>query len=622
MKKVEILECTLRDGSYIVRDQFTAKDTAYIVGVLENLGFKYIEIGPGVGVNAKAKSKLKPASEDIEYVQAAVKAKGKAKIGMFFIPGIGRKEDLDMLSQEGMDFIRIGIEADNPSGAKEYVEYAKRLGFFTTVNFMKSYAVDKVTFASIAKDAHDIGADVVYIVDSAGGMLPADVEKYIKAVKQLTPAIKLGFHGHDNLSLAVANTIKAIECGVEFVDTTIRGLGRSSGNAVTEKVLLILDRMGYQHHIDVESLFVFSDKTIKPFLANKDEMSTDYVMGYSQFHSGYLDSILKMAVKYNIDPNKLIMEYSKIDKVKMDETILEELAGKINNKPIQHFNFTVDVEAGSDIDEQLSLLKASFIEYKNKFNALAFFNICRAYTKETSSVSPVIHSIENVFFGSAEIVQNNEHGLLRKICNTLGESVDGILVDDRLSHDVVSRMTNRERVLIYNDAMIFADSIYNYLKWMKRTSDDVKSVYLDIHIALVPFLHLENLELWPVQGVEQADIIVVGKNYFTLAKLGQAKQAKWILVTVPGMLDPQISESGTDIRLIRIDLRMEIFSEIVKGINYRKLFTKNFGSKTLDGTLYCSGGFIGEKGSLVVDDIHDITKIYGTSNGDGSIHFK
>ncbi|WP_346353530.1 hypothetical protein [Azotosporobacter soli] len=617
MKKVEILECTLRDGSYMVQDQFTAQDTANFVRELDRLGFNYIEIGPGIGINAKSKKKVRPASEDYEYVRAAVEVKGNAKIGMFFIPGIGRMEDIKALAAEGLEFIRIGVEAANAEAALEYVEYAKSLNLFTAVNLMKSYTVSSAKFAALAKYFCQNGADAFYLVDSAGGMLPADIEEYICAAKESAPEVRIGFHGHDNLSLAVANTLKAIECGADFIDTTICGLGRSSGNAVTEKMLLILERLGYKHEIDIEELLLFSDGFVKSFMANKVETSVDCVMGYAQFHSGYYDLIMKMAYKYMINPNQLIMEYAKIDKVNVDEQRLEELAKKTRKFSPREFNFGVDIQQGANIDEQLKILKAKFIEYKNKYNALIYFNMSKPYNRNESSISPVIHSLNNTYFGSAEIAE--DISVVRKIYDVLAENVDGFLVDNGLEFE--ENICDRDKLIKYSDALVFASSIYNYLDEFRRKQEDC-SVYIDVCNEVKEQLHIESLGIKIVEEREAADILVIGENYLTLEQIADFKKLKWILVTVPGRIDPQISALREDVKLVRIDFKIEIYSEIMKKINYKKLFEEEYGNKIVNGIEYCSGGFIGKKGAIIVNDINKRTQIYGMSNGDGSISYK
>ncbi|MCX7920748.1 MAG: hypothetical protein N3B21_01805 [Clostridia bacterium] len=629
MNNVKILECTLRDGSYTVSDQFTAEDTAFIAKALDEIGFEYIEVGPGIGLNAKIKSEIMPASEDIEYIRAARNAVKNGKIGMFFIPGIGRLEDMKMARDEGLDFIRIGINITDFNNAFKYLEYAKSLGFITTVNFMKSYAVSAQEFARVAHEAYKNGAGIVYLVDSAGGMLPKDVEAYVKYAKDVSPDLKLGFHGHNNLALAMGNSLTAIENGAEFIDSTIRGMGRSSGNAVTEKLLLILDRMGYKHGFDLDKLLELSEKTILPYLVNKFETSTDYIVGYSQFHSSYLNSIYKMSKRYNIDPNKLIVEYSKVDIVTMDEGKLEEIAktirtDKINNS---YFGITSEIKYKESQEEQLKVLKSKFIELKSKYNHLIFFNLSKAYEpRDSMKSSPVIHTVNNLVFGSAEFGDRIDD--CREVISYLKDVVDGFLVDKRIFDKVdgeafLSGSHIEGKVQYYNDAAMFAKSISNYLKNIKRKSPELKTLYIDVYQEVMDSLKVipGDLGLTTVADIESADIAVLGRTHTTKDTIDKCKSLRCILLTVPGRLDSSISEDSS-IQLIRIDFEREIFTEIVESISYRNLFDYKYGIRNIDGKAYCSGGFIGTKGTVVVDDINNISRVYGVSNGDGRIVYK
>ncbi|MGB8322096.1 MAG: hypothetical protein WCE52_03950, partial [Candidatus Acidiferrum sp.] len=136
----DILEVTLRDGSYLIDFQFTAEDTATIASALEGVGFRWIEVGHGLGLNASQAGKGMAAATDEEYMEAATQALKHAKWGMFFIPGIGREEDLRLAARYGMSFIRVGTNVTETAQAEPYIALAKELGFIVSYNAMKSYA--------------------------------------------------------------------------------------------------------------------------------------------------------------------------------------------------------------------------------------------------------------------------------------------------------------------------------------------------------------------------------------------------------------------------------------------------------------------------------------------------
>ena len=223
---ISILECTIRDGSYLIDYQFTAEDTYIICTGLERAGFKFIEIGHGTGLRSSLAGKGVAAASDEEYLEAARTALSGslAKFGMFFIPVIGRMEDLDMAARHGMGFVRIGTNVTEIDQARQYIEKAKSLEMLVSSNLMKSYAVTIDEFVKLAKKADEFGVDIITVVDSAGGMFPEEVREYVLRLKDVTDKT-IGYHGHNNLQLAVANTLEAIRCGATIVDSSLQGLG-------------------------------------------------------------------------------------------------------------------------------------------------------------------------------------------------------------------------------------------------------------------------------------------------------------------------------------------------------------------------------------------------------------
>ncbi len=330
-KKVKILDTTLRDGSYAINFSFTSADTSVICKNLEGAGFEYIEIGHGSGLNASSLEYGKTAQTDEEYMIAAEESVTKAKYGMFCIPGIARLEDLDLASKHNMGFIRIGTDVTNVEKSEDFIKKAKKNGMFVAANYMKSYALPPEKFAEKVKLSEKFGADIVYIVDSAGGMFSENVVDYFKAIRKISN-IPIGFHGHDNLGLAVSNSLTAAAIGIEFIDSSLQGLGRSSGNACTEILILALKKKRFETGIDFHKVLDIGQMYVQPLINAKGKMSLDIISGYADFHSSYMHHIMKYSTKYNIDPINLIIEYSKINKVTINIMELEKIAQKLKSE--------------------------------------------------------------------------------------------------------------------------------------------------------------------------------------------------------------------------------------------------------------------------------------------------
>lgn len=322
---MQILDTTIRDGSYAIDFKFSCEDVAEITKKLEKLGLKYIEIGHGQGLNASSAEHGFSLHSDIEYMQTARENIDEAEYGFFCIPGIARLEDLHIAKEYGVSFIRVGVNADQPEMAKEYIVEAKKLGMKVMTNFMKTYIVTPEQFALNASFVESYGADYVYIVDSAGSMLPKEIGNFYDALRNLSK-IKVGFHGHNNLGLAVSNSIYCAERGFDLIDCSLQGMGRSCGNASTEMFVMALKRMGYSIDMDIPCLLEYGYALLRDISKKDLQSPLDLVCGYAGFHSGFLKDIYKCCIQEQVDPLRLIIAYSEFDKKTMDINKLHDVA--------------------------------------------------------------------------------------------------------------------------------------------------------------------------------------------------------------------------------------------------------------------------------------------------------
>ena len=332
LNKTEILDCTLRDGSYVNNFQFTKKDTKKILNVLENAGLKFIEIGHGIGLGASRIQKFKAKESDKTYCQVASKIIKKANWGVFCIPGVASLDDIRMANDYGVKFIRVGSNIENYKEQEKFINLCKKLNIFVASNFMKSYLVSPKKFVNYVKAANEFGSDLVYLVDSSGSMFPNEIEEYFYQIKKFDSKIKIGFHGHDNLGMSCANAFHAYKLGFNLIDTSMQGLGRSSGNTPLETFLCLLERHGHKIKIDKLKIMSFSEKEIAHIFTRKGLSSLDLVSGMSYFHSSFMPEIEKVAKKYSVDPRLLIIEHCKKNKSNAKEKDLEIIAKKLFNK--------------------------------------------------------------------------------------------------------------------------------------------------------------------------------------------------------------------------------------------------------------------------------------------------
>lgn len=328
-RRVEILECTLRDGSYAIDFKFTENDTAVLASVLGRLGFRWIEVGHGIGLGAARAGKGAMPASDERLIEAAKRAAPNALIGCFFIPGIGTVDQLKSARSAGLDFVRIGYNAPEIEDAFSYLTLAKELGLKVCLNFMKTYGISADTFGEKARAGAAAGADVVYCVDSAGSMFPEDVHRYLSAARERSQC-ELGFHGHSNLQFAVANAVEAVRCGATFIDTTLYGLGRSAGNVPTEIAVAVFNNLGIESGIDLFDVMDAAEEFMGPLMSQMqlyDMMSV--AMGCSQFHSSFLPRVAAAARKHGVELRRLVVAMGKLDPVNLSEDNLDRVAGSL-----------------------------------------------------------------------------------------------------------------------------------------------------------------------------------------------------------------------------------------------------------------------------------------------------
>jgi 4-hydroxy-2-oxovalerate aldolase len=275
------------------------------------------------------------AETDEVYMQTAADTLKDAEWGMFCIPGIARREHIDMGADYEMDFIRIGCNVSEFEQLRPFVTHAKKHGMYVCANLMKSYTVPPAKFAECAAEIEKYGVDALYIVDSSGGMLPNELIEYFKVTRERCPGLPLAFHGHNNLGLGVANTLAAIEHGAAIVDTTLQGFGRSAGNAPTEQLLSALTRMGIDTGIDPIEVMDIGEHYIQPMIERTGISSIDVISGQALFHSSYMPIIRKFASQYHVDPRRLIVAVCEHDTSDAPEHLVESQARRLAEEGVK-----------------------------------------------------------------------------------------------------------------------------------------------------------------------------------------------------------------------------------------------------------------------------------------------
>ena len=654
--ETKILETTLRDGSYAVDFKFTPKDTATIASALEQIGFELIEVGHGLGLHALEKGKGEAAARDVEYLEAASSVLKKAKFGMFCIPGIARLEDIDIAAEYGMHFIRIGTNINELEGTSSYFERAKKHNMYVSSNLMKSYAVSAKDFGRYTNLAQSYGADIAVLVDSAGGLFPKDIEEYFKYSKDECD-IQLGFHGHNNLGLAIANTLKAVELGAAIIDTSLKGIGRSAGNAATEMMVIILKKLGYKLAIDEYAAMDLAEKYISPLIHSIENTPISITTGYAQFHSSFMGTILKYAEKYRVDPRELIVKLTEKDKVHAPESLVEQLSFEISKEkertisrqinPVAFHTFLKAREQDAP-EEQIKLLTNEIINESKKKGKKSILNIVLSdIDKNENFISGFIQESPLFITGSIEIA---EYGYIKDLVEYISDKFDYLLIDSSIKKEndketlknIMSKFGN-STLLLYNDLLLWAKSVVSFMTVMAGNLINKKIVVVGKN-RLAEYLLDQMMDFGADVRAYEADRdhkyrdIEPSENFFEqcniivscsrLHKLAKKFVCKFL--SIDFVFDAKINSveedcidylNNQDIKLIRPDMRSAIAGEILHQISNFSMVRNDLGRSKIEGYNVVSGGLVGKRGEIVVDSISGPTRVIGVAQGNGKVSY-
>lgn len=335
MAKIFLTDTTLRDGSHTVSHKFTPEDIKKVVSALDEAGVDIIELGHGDGLTGSTINYGFSDHTDYELIEAAASVIKNAKLAVLLLPGIGTVEDLEKAKASGATAVRIATHCTEADVAEQHIRAAKEMGLFTVGFLMMAHLTDVDRLVEEALKMESYGADVVYATDSAGAMLPKDVTEKITALKK-NLKVPIGFHSHNNLGVAIANSLTAIEAGAEYIDGSLSGLGAGAGNTSTETLVAVLNRMNIDHNADLYKIMDASTNALVPILESKGlnpQVNLDAMMiGYSGVYSSFMLHARKAAERFNVDVRDILLELGRRKAVGGQEDWIIEVAHELSTK--------------------------------------------------------------------------------------------------------------------------------------------------------------------------------------------------------------------------------------------------------------------------------------------------
>lgn len=331
-RKIRIVDTTLRDGSHSVSHQYSSDQIIKITEALAKAKIDTIEVTHGDGLGGSSIQYGFGKLTDQEALQAATKVLGESKLAVLLLPGIGIKEDLEMAYHEGARVARIATHVTEADISAQHIGFAKQIGMEAVGFLMLSHMESASKILEQAKLMEYYGADIVYVVDSAGAMVPDDTRRKVSILKS-NLHINIGFHAHNNLGLAIGNTLAAIEEGADVVDGCLAGMGAGAGNTPTEVLVAVLDKLGYETGVDLYAIMDAAEDVVRPLMQRPQVIDKSSLsLGYAGVYSSFFLHTVRAAQKYGLDPRDILIELGKRKVVGGQEDMIIDVAVELKEK--------------------------------------------------------------------------------------------------------------------------------------------------------------------------------------------------------------------------------------------------------------------------------------------------
>ena len=328
-KEITVHDMCLRDGMHAKRHQITVNEMVKISKAMDEAGIPMIEVTHGDGLGGASVTYGFPTAKDEEYLTAVCKEMKNAKSSALLLPGIGTVDHIRMAVDCGISTIRIATHCTEADISQQHLAMARSIDNLDTVGFlMMAHMIEAEELVTQLKMMEDFGAHCVYITDSAGYMLPDDVTSRVALARaELKPDTELGFHGHHNMAMGVANSVAAVAAGANRIDASLAGLGAGAGNTPLEVFVAVCDRMGIETGIDTFKAMDVAEDLIIPMMDHPVRVDRDALtLGYSGVYSSFLLFAKRSAKKYNLSTRDILMELGRRRTVGGQEDMIEDLA--------------------------------------------------------------------------------------------------------------------------------------------------------------------------------------------------------------------------------------------------------------------------------------------------------
>lgn len=324
---IRISDPTLRDGNHAVGHQLSAEHIAAYCKAADAAGVSIVEVGHGNGLGASSLQLGESKTPDHIALATARENLSKSKLGIHVIPGFATIErDLKPALALGVDVVRVASHCSEADICERHIGFSRSQGVEVWGCLMMSHMISPTLLLEQARKMESYGAEGVVFMDSSGHFIPEDVRQRVETLVNGLE-IAVGFHAHNNLGLAIANSIAAADAGATLLDGCARGFGAGAGNAQLEVLVAVLERFGYSSGVDLYKMLDAADLAEKILMKEVPSISSvSVVSGMAGVFSGFMKPVARIAKEFNVDPRDVFFELGRRKIVAGQEDIILEVA--------------------------------------------------------------------------------------------------------------------------------------------------------------------------------------------------------------------------------------------------------------------------------------------------------